>query len=98
MLALNNFNVPSHDQESVASADIHRWRVCVIVLLFFVVAATLSAVAKLSDADLDKPTTNMMAKYAPKLADLLILIANHTLMHGGQFTVIRRALGKPVVM
>jgi hypothetical protein len=46
MLALNNFNVPSHDQESVASADIHRWRVCVIVLLFFVVAATLSAVRK----------------------------------------------------
>jgi hypothetical protein len=24
--------------------------------------------------------------------------ANHTLMHGGQFTVVRRALNKPVVM
>ena len=60
-------------------------------------AATIAAVAKLSDADFDKPTTNMMAKHAPTLGALLILIANHTLMHGGQFTVIRRALNKPVV-
>lgn len=60
--------------------------------------ATLAAVDTLSDADLDKKTTNSMAKFAPTLADLLILTANHTLMHGGQFTVVRRALNKPVVM
>ena len=60
-------------------------------------AATIAAVDKIADADLDRPTTNMMAKYAPKLADLLLLTANHTLMHGGQFTVGRRALNKPVV-
>ena len=60
-------------------------------------AATIAAVDKLSDADLDKPVTNAMAKYAPTLADLLILTANHTLMHGGQFSVARRALNKPVV-
>src|ERR1700737_3602381 len=45
MFALNNFNAPSHDQESVASAAIN-WHVYVIVLFFFVVAATLSAVRK----------------------------------------------------
>ncbi len=61
-------------------------------------AATIAAVDKLADADLDKPVTNSMAKFAPTLAALLILTANHTLMHGGQFTVVRRALGKPVVM
>jgi uncharacterized damage-inducible protein DinB len=60
-------------------------------------AATIAAVDKLTDADLDKPNTGMMAKFAPTLAALLILIANHTLMHGGQFTVVRRALNKPVV-
>ena len=60
-------------------------------------AATIAAVEKLSEADLDKPTTNMMAKHAPTLGDLLILTANHTLMHGGQFTVVRLALNKPVV-
>jgi uncharacterized damage-inducible protein DinB len=60
-------------------------------------AATVAAVDKLADADLDKPTTNTMAKFAPTLGALLILTANHTLMHGGQFTVVRRALNKPVV-
>ncbi len=60
-------------------------------------AATIAAVDKLSDADLDKTVTNMMAQHAPTLGALLILTANHTLMHGGQFTVIRRALGKPVI-
>jgi uncharacterized damage-inducible protein DinB len=61
-------------------------------------AATIAAVDKLTDADLDKPVKNEMAKYAPKLGDLLILTATHTLMHGGQFTVVRRALNKPIVM
>ena len=60
-------------------------------------AATIAAVDKLSDADLDRPVTNSMAKFAPTLGALLILTANHTLMHGGQFTVVRRALQKPVV-
>ena len=60
-------------------------------------AATIAAVGNLADADLDKPNTGMMAKFAPTLGALLILIANHTLMHGGQFTVVRRALNKPVV-
>jgi len=59
--------------------------------------ATLAAVDKLSDGDFDKPNTNSMAKFAPTLGALLILSANHTLMHGGQFTVVRRALGKPVI-
>jgi hypothetical protein len=59
--------------------------------------ATLAAVDKLADSDFDKPTTNSMAKFAPTLGDLLILTANHTLMHGGQFSVVRRALGKPVI-
>ena len=59
--------------------------------------ATLAALAKLSDADLDKATTGRMAKFAPKLGDIFLLQANHTLMHGGQFTVVRRKLGKPVL-
>jgi DinB family protein len=60
-------------------------------------AITLAAVDKLADNDLDSPSKGPMAKYAPTLGDLLVLTANHTLMHGGQFTVVRRALGKPVV-
>ena len=58
---------------------------------------TLDALNKLSDADLDKPTTGQMAKFAPKLGNLFLLQANHTLMHGGQFSIVRRKLGKPVL-
>ncbi|MFL5243200.1 MAG: DinB family protein [Gemmataceae bacterium] len=58
---------------------------------------TIGAVDKMSDADLDKPTPGDMAKWAPTLAALLILTANHTMMHAGQFTVVRRKLGKPVL-
>jgi hypothetical protein len=59
--------------------------------------ATLAALAKLSDADLDKPVSGNMKKFAPTLGALLMLQSNHTLMHAGQFTVVRRKLGKPVI-
>jgi hypothetical protein len=49
------------------------------------------------DADLDKPTQGNMAQFAPTLGALLLLQSNHTLMHAGQFTVLRRKLGKPVL-
>jgi len=60
-------------------------------------AATLANLSKLSDPDLDRPTTGNMAKYAPNLGAMFILLANHTLMHAGQFTAVRRKLGKPIV-
>lgn len=59
--------------------------------------ATLAAVDKASDADLAKATTGPLAQFAPNVADLIVLAANHTLMHAGQFTAVRRALGKPVI-
>src|SRR5579871_6386221 len=61
-------------------------------------AATLAALDKLTDADLDKPNTGPMAKFAPTVGELIVLVANHTMMHAGQFTVVRRKLGKPVLM
>ena len=60
-------------------------------------AATQAALAKLSDADLDRPMSGDMAKFAPTLGALFLLQANHTMMHAGQFTVVRRKLGKPVI-
>jgi hypothetical protein len=38
-----------------------------------------------------------MAKHAPTLGDIFLLLATHTMMHAGQFTVVRRKLGKPVL-
>ena len=59
--------------------------------------ANIAAVESMSDADLDKPTQGNMAQFAPRLGDLFILMSNHILMHAGQFTVVRRKLGKPVL-
>jgi hypothetical protein len=59
--------------------------------------ATLAALAGVTDADLDRPMTGKMSEYAPNLGALFQLVANHTMMHAGQFTVVRRKLGKPVL-
>lgn len=58
-------------------------------------AATLAAVAKLNDADLDKPAKG--PANISNLGGLLNLVAVHSIMHGGQFSVVRRKLGKPVL-
>jgi hypothetical protein len=83
-----------------AAADVPRGvltRAQYVELFNKVRAATLAAVAKLSDADLDRPTQGNMAKFAPTLGAMLVLVGNHVLMHAGQFTVVRRKLGKPVL-
>ncbi len=59
--------------------------------------ATIATLERLTDADLNKPTQGNMARFAPRLGDLFLLVSNHTLMHAGQFTVLRRKLGKPVL-
>ncbi len=61
-------------------------------------AATIAALEKLSDADLDRPTTGRMLDFAPTFGQLFLGASNHTMMHAGQFTVIRRKLGKPVLI
>jgi hypothetical protein len=57
--------------------------------------ATLTALANVSDADLDKPITGDIARLAPTVGALFLLAANHEMMHAGQFSVTRRKLGKP---
>src|SRR5438874_1996609 len=59
--------------------------------------ASVETAARLSDADLDRPTTGQMAPFAPTLGAFLLLVSNHTLMHAGQFTAVRRKLGKPIL-
>jgi hypothetical protein len=59
--------------------------------------ATIDSIAKLSDADLDKPTSGPVAAMAPTVGAMLLLNANHAMMHAGQFSVVRRKLGKPVL-
>jgi hypothetical protein len=55
-------------------------------------------VAKLTDAQLAKPTPERMQSFIPTVANVAILLGSHPFMHLGQFTVMRRALGKPILM
>ena len=57
--------------------------------------ATLKALAQASDADWDKETG---ISYAPSIAAVYTLQGGHWLMHCGQWVVVRRQLGKPVVI
>jgi hypothetical protein len=57
-------------------------------------AATLGALEKVPDADLDKPATKV-PPLAKTVADVYLLVAGHWMMHAGQWAVIRRKLGRP---
>lgn len=59
--------------------------------------ATLATLADMTEAMLDRPNPGSMKDFAPTLGDLLMLVSNHTLMHQGQFSVVRRKLGKPIL-
>jgi hypothetical protein len=60
-------------------------------------AASIQAVKVLKDTDLEKPTTGRLAAKAPTVGKLYLLASHHILMHVGQFSVVRRKLGKPVL-
>lgn len=55
---------------------------------------TLTALAKQSDADFDKPGPESMRAYAPTFGSLFSMIGSHWLMHSGQWAVTRRKLGR----
>jgi hypothetical protein len=58
---------------------------------------TLQALESFPDADLGKDPQMGWGDMAPTFASVFAIIANHDMMHGGQFTVVRRCLGKPVM-
>jgi hypothetical protein len=60
--------------------------------------AVIAGLNSLTDADLDKPTTGDMANFAANTAAVFLVASHHTWMHIGQFSVIRRKLGKPNLM
>ena len=57
--------------------------------------ATIAALDRLTDADLDKDSG--LGEYAPTVGKVLLMTADHDMQHAGQFTVTRRKLGKPVL-
>ncbi len=53
---------------------------------------TLAVLAKLTDADLDKPTG---VEYAQTVGAMMSLQGAHWMMHAGQWVVVRRQTGRP---
>lgn len=60
-------------------------------------AATKKLLESLTEADLDKPSPESMQAYAPTLGAALNLHGMHHQMHGGQWVIVRRSLGKPAL-
>jgi hypothetical protein len=56
-----------------------------------------NVVRQCSVEDFAKPTAGPFANFAPTLGHVAAIIASHSTMHVGQFQVIRRMLGKPVL-
>jgi hypothetical protein len=58
---------------------------------------TIARLGALSESDLDRPCGDKLKGFAPTLGKLFQACSDHTLMHLGQLSVIRRKLGKPVL-
>ncbi len=61
-------------------------------------AATIAAIDKVTDSELDQPAPEKWRSWCPTFGHIYVLITTHTMMHVGQWVPIRRTLGKPIVM
>lgn len=58
--------------------------------------ATLAAIDKSSDADMDRPGPEGMRDFAPTVGSVFLLAGQHEMMHAGQYVALRRKLGRSV--
>ncbi len=89
-----------HSKESAGSDDPAKFltKAQYLELMQKVRAASKEALAKMTDADFNKPGPDSLKSFAPTLGALFSVIAGHPMMHTGQLAVLRRALGKPILM
>jgi hypothetical protein len=89
----------AHSKATAGSSDPggFRPRTEYVALLSQIREATLAELAKLSDADLDRPSQGNLASICPNLGAIFALLSDHIMMHLGQASVLRRKLGKPVL-
>ncbi len=60
--------------------------------------ASLAALDAYAESDLDNPAPEEFREYCPTMGDMFTMIATHPMMHAGQFVIVRRQLGKPILM
>lgn len=61
-------------------------------------ATSAAVLASMNDSDFDGQAPERFRRMFPTVGATFLLIANHPMMHAGQFAVVRRSLGKPVVI
>ena len=61
-------------------------------------AASLAALDAYAQSDLDKPAPEDFREICPTMGDMFLMIATHPLMHAGQFVIVRRQQGKPILI
>ena len=61
-------------------------------------AASLAALDAYAPSDVDNPAPEDFREFCPTMGDMFTLIATHPMMHAGQFAIVRRQLGKPILM
>ena len=90
----------AHSKEQCTNDDpaSYRDKSTYIELFDRVRAASQAALDACDDSDLDNPAPENFRDFCPTVGDMFTLIATHPLMHAGQFVVVRRQLGKPILM
>jgi len=58
--------------------------------------ATLAALDQTTDEGLNQPIESPLGPMVPHVAGLFLFVTNHVIVHCGQFSAVRRKLGKPV--
>ncbi|MEO2034774.1 MAG: DinB family protein [Planctomycetaceae bacterium] len=90
----------AHSKEacnSDAAADFHD-KQTYVELFDNVRAASLHVLDSCAESDFDNPAPEDFRAFCPTMGDMFTLIATHPMMHAGQFVIVRRQLGKPILM
>ena len=88
----------AHTTDKSTSDTGFRTKAEYVDLFHKVRAHSLTQLDSYPEANLDNKTEGRLAPFAPTHGAMWTLIANHPMMHAGQFVVVRRKLGKPVVI
>lgn len=90
----------AHTRETAGSNDPRPFatRAVYMQLMDTVRAGTLAALDATPEAELDKPGPESMRAYAPTVGAVFMTVANHVLMHCGQFVAVRRLRGKSIAI
>jgi uncharacterized damage-inducible protein DinB len=90
----------SHSKETSDSdqADKFLSKQAYIDLYEKVREASKKALDTATDEQLTAQAPEQVRSFCPTVGDVFVLIASHPMMHAGQFAVVRRKLGKPILM